>query len=144
MSPTYHLHRTENSKSGKMRQQRNMFQTRNKTKPQNKNSEVYIGNLSSVQFSSATKSCPTLCKPMDYSISSFPDNHQLLELAQTHVHSVGDAIQPAHLLSSSSPPAFNLSQHQGLFQWVCSLYQVAQVLELQRQPFQWIFRVDFL
>ena len=51
MSPTYHLHRTENSKSGKMRQQRNMFQTRNKTKPQNKNSEVQIGNLSSVQFS---------------------------------------------------------------------------------------------
>ena len=72
--------------------------------------------------------------------------HQLLELAQTHVHWVGDAIQPSHPLSSPSPPAFNLSQNQGLFQWVSSSHQVAKVLEfqLQHQSFQWIFRVDFL
>ena len=61
-------------------------------------------------------------------------------------HWVGDAIQPSHPLSSPSPPVFNLSQHQGLFQWLSSLHQVAEVLEfhLQHQSFQWIFRVDFL
>ena len=71
--------------------------------------------------------------------------HHLPELAQTHVHWVGDAIQPSHL-SSPSPPAFNLSQGQGLVQWVSSSHQVAKVLELQvqHQSFQWIFRVDFL
>ena len=65
---------------------------------------------------------------------------------QTHVHRVGDAIQSSHPLSSPSTPAFNLSQHQGLFQWVSSLHQVAKVLEfqLQHQSFQWIFRTDFL
>ena len=68
------------------------------------------------------------------------------ELAQTHVHWIGDATQPSHPLSSPSPPAFNLSQRQGLFQWVSSLHQVARVLELQlqHQSFQWIFRTDFL
>ena len=67
-------------------------------------------------------------------------------LLKTHVHWVDDAIQPFHPLSPSSPPALNLSQHQGLFQWVGSLHQVATVLELrfQRQSFQWIFRVGFL
>ena len=76
----------------------------------------------------------------------FPVHHQLPELAQIHVHQVGDAIQPSHPLSSPSPPAFNLSQHQGLFQWVSSSHQVAKMLELQlqHQSFQWIFRVDFL
>ena len=75
-----------------------------------------------------------------------PVLHQLPELAQTHIHCIGDAIQPSHPLSSPSPPAFNLSQHQGLFQWVSSLQQVAKVLELQlqHQSFQWIFRTDFL
>ena len=70
----------------------------------------------------------------------------LSELAQTHVHQDGDAIQPSHPLSSPSPPAFNLSQHQGLFQWVSSLHQVAKVLapQVQHQSFQWIFKVDFL
>ena len=63
---------------------------------------------------------------MDYSTPGFPVHHQLLELTQTHVHPVGDAIQPSHLLSSPSPPAFNLSQHQGLFQWVSSSHQVAK------------------
>ena len=66
------------------------------------------------------------------------------QTAQTPVHWVDDAIQPSHSLSSPSPPAFNLSQHQGLFQWVGSLHQVTKVLELQHQHFQWIFRVDFL
>ena len=69
----------------------------------------------SVQFSSVTQSCPTLCNPMDCSTPGFPVYHQLLELAQTHVQGVGDAIQPSHPLSSPSHPAFNLSQHQCLF-----------------------------
>jgi len=97
-------------------------------------------------FSSVTQSCPTLCDPMDHSTPGFPIHHQLLELAQTHVHWVSDAIQPSHPLSSPSPPAFNLSQHQSLFQWISSSHQVAKVLEfqLQHQSFQWIFRTDFL
>ena len=70
------------------------------------------------QFSSVTQSCPTLCDPMDWSTPAFPVHHQLPELAQTHVHWVGDAIQPSHPLSSPSPPAFNLAQQQSLFQWV--------------------------
>ena len=68
------------------------------------------------EFSSAAQSCPTLCDTMDCSMPGFPVHHQILELAQTHVYRVGDAIQPSHPLSSPSPPAFNLSQHQGLFQ----------------------------
>ena len=76
----------------------------------------------------------------------FPVLLHLLEFAETHVHWVGDAIQPSHPLSSPSPPTFNLSQHQGLFQWVSFSLQVAKVLEfqLQYQSFQWIFRVYFL
>ena len=72
------------------------------------------------QFSSVAQSCTTLCDPMDCSTPGLPVHHQLPELAQTHVHQVGDAIQPSHSLSSPSPPALNLSQHQGLFQWVFS------------------------
>ena len=72
-------------------------------------------------------------QPINCSLSGFPVLHHLLELAQTHVHWVSDAIQPLHPLSSPSPPAFNLSQHQGLFWWVGSLNQVAKVLELQLQ-----------
>ena len=73
-------------------------------------------------------------------------NHQLLEFTQTHVHQVGDAIQPSHPLSSPSPPALNLSQHQGLFQWVRSSHQVAKVLEFQfpHQSFQWTPRTHLL
>ena len=67
------------------------------------------------QFSSVTQSCLTLCHPMVCCMPDFSVYHQLLEFAQTHVHRVGDAIQPSHPLSSPSPPAFNLSQHQGLF-----------------------------
>ena len=83
---------------------------------------------------------------MDCSTPGFPVHHQPPELAQTHVHRFGDAIQPSHPLSSPSPPAFNLSQHQGLFKWVSSSHQVAKVLELQlqHQSFQCIFRTDFL
>ena len=67
-------------------------------------------------ISSVTQSCLTLCNPKDCSMPGFPVHHQLLESTQTHVHRVGDAIQPSHPLSSLSPPAFNLSQHQGFFQ----------------------------
>ena len=99
-----------------------------------------------LQFSSVAQSCPTLCDPMDCSVPGLPIHHQLQEFAQTHVHWVGDAIQPSHPLSSPSPAIFNPSQHQGLFQWVSSLHQVAKVLEfqLQHQSYQWIFRTDFL
>ena len=90
-------------------------------------------NLSSVQFSSVVQSCPTLCDPMNCSTPGFPVHHQLLELAQTHVHRVGDAIHPSHPLLPISPPALNLSQHQSLFQGVRSLHQVAKVLQLQLQ-----------
>ena len=84
--------------------------------------------LSSVQFSSVTQSCLILCDPMDCNTPGLTVHHQFLELAQTHVHWVSDAIQPSHPLSSPSPPAFNLPQHQGLFQWVSSSHQVAKVL----------------
>ena len=97
-------------------------------------------------FSSVTQSYLTLCDPIDCNTPGFPVHHQLPELAETHVHWVGDAIQPSHLLSSPSPPAFNLSQHQHLFQWVSSSHQVAKVLEfqLQHQSSQRIFRNGFL
>ena len=78
-----------------------------------------------IQFSSVAQSCLTLCDPIDCSTSAFHAHHQLPELAQIHVHWVSDAIQPSHPLSPPSPPAFNLSQHQALFQWVSSSYQVA-------------------
>jgi len=74
-----------------------------------------------VQFSSVAQSCPTLCNPMNRSTPGLPVHHQLLECTQTHVHWVGDPIQPSHPLSAPSPPAFNLSQHQSLFQR-CQLF----------------------
>ena len=89
--------------------------------------------LSTVEFNSVSRLCPTLCDLMDCSTPGFPVHHQILELTQTHVHQVGDAIQPSRPLSFPSPPAFNLSQHQGLFKWVSSLHQVAKVLEFQLQ-----------
>ena len=99
-----------------------------------------------VQFSSVVQSCPTLCDPMDSSTPGFPVHHHLPESTQTHVHWVGDAIKPSHPLSSPSPPAFNLSQNQGPFNWVSSSHQVANVLEfqLQHQSFQWTPRTDLL
>ena len=92
-----------------------------------------------VQFSSVIQSCLTFCDPMNCSTPGLPVHHQLLEFTQTHVHQVGDAIQPSHPLPSPSPPALNLSQHQSLFKWLSSSHQVAKVLEfqLQHQSFQW-------
>ena len=103
-------------------------------------------DLVTCQFSSVAQSCPTLCDPMECSTPGFPVPHQLPEFTQTHVHWVSNAIQPSHPLSSPSPPAFNLAQHQGLFKWVSSSHQVAKVLDfqLQHQSFQWTLRTDLL
>ena len=100
----------------------------------------------SVQFNSVAQLYPTLCHPMNHSTLGLPVLHQILESTQTHVHWVGDAIQPSHPLLCPSPPALNLSQHQGLFQWVSCSHQVAKVLEfqLQHQSFQWTPRTDLL
>ena len=81
----------------------------------------WVGFLTSVQ------SCLTIYDPKDCSTPGLPVHHQLPEFTQTHVHWIGDAIQPSHPRSSPSPLAFNLSQHQGLFQWVSSSHQVAKV-----------------
>ena len=103
---------------------------------------------SSVQFSSVAIVSDSLWPHgLQHSRTpGFPVQHQLPELAQTHIHWVSDAIQPSPPLLSPSPPAFNLFQHQGLFQWVSSSHRVTKVLEfqLQHQSFQWIFRTDFL
>ena len=100
----------------------------------------------SVQFSSVTQSCLTICDPMNGSMPGLPVHHQLPEFTQTHAHWVGDAIQPSHPLSSPSPPAPDPSQHQGLFQWVNSSHEVAKVLEFQfqHQSSQWTPRTDLL
>ena len=98
------------------------------------------------QFSSLVHSSPTLCNPMDCSMPGLPVHHQLPAFTQTRVHWVGNATQPSHPLSSPFPPAFNLSQHQGLFQGVSSLHQVAEGLkfQLQHQSFQRTPRADLL
>ena len=97
-------------------------------------------------ISSVTQSSLTICNPMNCSTPGLPVHHQHLESTQTHVHWVGDTIQLSHHLLSPSPPALNLSQHQGLFKWVSSSHQVAKVLEfqLQHQSFQWTPRTDLL
>ena len=102
--------------------------------------------LCSVQFNSVAQSCPTLCDPMNRSTPGLPVHHQLPEFTQTHVHRVGDAIQPFHPLSSPSPPAPNTPQHQSLFQWVNSSHEVAKVLEfqLEHHSFQRNPRADLL
>ena len=87
--------------------------------------------IHSVQFSSVSQSCLTLCDPMNCSTPGLPVHHHLPEFTQTYVHRVGDAIQPSYPQSSPSPPAPNSSQHQSLFQWVNSLHEVAKVLEFQ-------------
>ena len=95
---------------------------------------IYTANFfyqSFFQFSSVAQSCLTLCNPMNCSTPGLPVHHQLPEFTQTHVHQVGDAIQPSHPLSSPSPPAPSPSQHQGLFQGVNSLHEMAKVLEFQ-------------
>ena len=98
------------------------------------------------QFSSVTQLWTTLCNSMNYRTPGFPVDHELRKSTETPVHWVSDAIQPSHPLSFPSPPALNVSEHQGLFQWVSSSHQVAKLLEfqLQHQSFQWIFRPDFL
>ena len=105
----------------------------------------YAQTFNLFQLSSVFQSCPTLCDPMNRSTPGLSVHHQLLESTQMLVHQVGDAMQPSHPLSPTSPPAFDFSKHQGLFQWV-SWPQVAKILEfqLQHQSFQWMFRTDFL
>ena len=95
---------------------------------------------------SVTKLCLTLCDPMDCSTPGLHVHHQLLGFTQIHVHWVSDVIQLSHPLSSPSPPALNLSQHHGLFNWVSSSHQVAEILgfQLQHQSFQWIPRTNLL
>jgi len=95
----------------------------------------------SIKTCSVAQLCLTLFYSMDYSIPGFPVLHYLPEFAQTHVLWVGDAIQSSCPLLFPSLPAFNLSQRQGLFQWVGSSHQVAKVLEHQHQSVQWIFKV---
>ena len=92
--------------------------------------QLCIISTLSVQFSSVSQSCPTLCDPLNHSTPGLPVHHQLPEFTQTHVHQVSDAIQPSHPLSSPSP-APNPSQHQSLFQWVNSSHEVAKGLEFQ-------------
>ena len=99
------------------------------------------------QFSLVAQSCLTLCNPMNHRKPGLPVHHQLLEFTQIYVHWVSDAIQPSRPLWSPSPPAHNLFQHQGLFQWVNSVHQAAIVLEfqLQHQSCQWTLRkMDWL
>ena len=103
-----------------------------------KNSDILIGGLDTAVIQSSlsrsvAQSCLNLCNRMHCSTTGFPVLHHLLELCQTHGRWAGNAIKPSHPLSSPFPPALSLSQHQGLFQWVSSLYQVAKVLELQLQ-----------
>ena len=99
-----------------------------------------------IRYCSAPKSHPTLSDPIDCSMPGSSALHYSPNFVQTHVHRVGDAIQPPHPLSPPSPFAFNLSQNQGLFQRVGSSHQVAKVLELQleHQSFQGIFRINIL
>ena len=92
--------------------------TGNKFRRSSRKREVLV--LWFIQFTSVTQSCPTLCNPMDCNMPGLPVHHQLLEFTQSHLHWVGDPIQPSCHLSSPSPPAFNHSQHQGLLQWVSS------------------------
>ena len=92
---------------------------------------AYHERAPSVQFSSVTQLCLTLCNSMDCSTPGLLVHHQLPEFTQTHAYWVGDAIQPSHPLLSPSSPTFNLSQHQGLFKWVSSSHQEAKVLEFQ-------------
>ena len=95
--------------------------------------EKYLSKEYICQFSSVAQSCLTLCNPMNCSTPGLPVHHQLPNFTQTQVHRVSDTIQPSHPLSSPSPLAPNPSQHQSLFQWVSSSYEVAKVLEFQLQ-----------
>ena len=110
-----------------------------------------LPKFSSVQFSSVAQSCLTLCNPMNCSMPGFPVHHLLPEFTQTHVHPVGDVIQPSHPLSSPSPPAPNSSQHQGLFQWVNSSMRWPRywsfsfsIIPSKEHPGPISFRMDWL
>ena len=92
-----------------------------------------------IQFSLVTQSCPTLCNPTDCSTPELPVHHQLPELTQTHVHRVGDAIQPSHPLSSPSPPVFNLSQHQVLCSILFHFSKTTSLLHSMNFNLIWIF-----
>ena len=109
-------------------------------------SQLIFQQHSSVQFSSVAQLCLTLFNPMNRKTPGLPVHHQISAFTQTHAHRVGDAIQLSHPLSFPSPPALNPSQHQGLFQWVNSSHEVANVLEfqLQHQSFQWTPRTYLL
>ena len=126
------------------------FQARSLGSPPSKSTllpkQMVKKDLSSQFNSVQSLSRVRLCDPMDCSTSGLPVHHQFLEFIQTHVFRVSDAIQPSCLPLTLSPPAPNLSQHQGLFQWVSSSHQVAKVLEfqLQHQSFQWTPRTDLL
>ena len=98
------------------------------------------------QFSSVAEPCPTLCDPMTHSTPGLPVHHQHQEFTQTHVHRVGDAIQPSHTLSSPSPPALNLSQHQSLSNesTLCMRWPKYWSFSFQHQSFQWTARTDLL
>jgi len=106
---------------------------------------IYMERYRQIYGISSAQSCLTL-QSHESKHAGLSVHHQLWETTQTHVHWVGDAIQPSHALSSSSPPALNLCQNQGLFQWVSSSHQVDKVLEfqLQHQSFQWTPRTDLL
>ena len=112
---------------------------------------TYIFNTCSVQFNSVAQSCPTLCDPMNCSTPGLPVHHQFLEFTQTHVHQVGDAIQPSHPLPSPSPPTPSPSQHQGIFQWVNSSLELPKywsfsfsIIPSKEHPGLISFRVDWL
>ena len=109
-----------------------------------KSSSPVLFQFSSVQFSCSVVSDSLQPHGLQHASLSIPVHHRLPEFTQTHVHWVGDAIQPSHPLSCPSPPALNLSQHQGLFKWVSSSHQVAKVLEFQHRYklFQWTLKTD--
>ena len=102
------------------------------------------------RYSSVAQSCPTLCNPLDCSMPGLSVHHQLPEFTQTHAHWVGDAIQPSHTLSSPSPPAFNLSLHQGLFKWIAlritwpKYWSFSFSISLSNEYSGLIFRMDWL
>ena len=121
-------------------------QKNEKTKKEWKQQRALRLKIQHQSVSSVAQSCLTLCDPVNGITPGIPVHHQLPEFTQTHVHRVGDFIQPSYPLSSTSPPAPNPSQYQGLFKWVSSSHQVAKVLEfqLQHQSFQWTPRTDLL
>ena len=94
-----------------------------------KTTTAFVSHIYMRYFISVSQSCLTLCNPMNHSMPGLPVHHQLPEFTQTHVHRVSDAIQPSYPLLSPSPPALNVSKHQGLFKWVSTSHQLAKVLE---------------